>query len=144
VPVSTDLISLLMSPNIPSDNRALSSANLLGNSIPVEQAQELVKIMQSKENLTTLCGLSREETELNFSGQDLGAGDAVLIANDISDMRALSSLNLASNCLCGLNEYGVGTFDASGNACFHCHSYSPAHTCLITQVLPPLLMPSPI
>jgi hypothetical protein len=48
--------------------------------------------MQSKENLTTLCGLSGEETELDFSGQDLGDGDAVLITNDISDMGALSTL----------------------------------------------------
>jgi Ran GTPase-activating protein (RanGAP) involved in mRNA processing and transport len=77
--------------------RAISSINLLKNQIPVEQAQALVKIMQAKENLTTLCGLSREETELDFSGQYLGAGDAVLIANDISDMGALSVLNLASN-----------------------------------------------
>jgi hypothetical protein len=83
--------------NAVTDMRALSSANLLRNSIPVEQAQELVKIMRAKENLTTLCGLSREETELDFSSQDLGAGDAVLIANDISDMEALTSLNLASN-----------------------------------------------
>jgi Ran GTPase-activating protein (RanGAP) involved in mRNA processing and transport len=161
--------------------RALSSANLLGNTIPAEQAQELLKIMRSKENLTTLCGLSREETELDFSGQGLGAGDAVLIANDISDMgamtkldisknslraeggralavglkgnqvmaelniadndltlnaratayddmsgvtavadaikdmRALSSLNLAENCLCGIDKYENGTIDASGN-----------------------------
>jgi hypothetical protein len=66
----------------------------------VEQAQELVKIMRAKENLTTLCGLSGEETELDFSsGQYLGAGDAVLIANDISDMGALTSLNLASTYL---------------------------------------------
>jgi hypothetical protein len=67
-----------------SDNGAISSINLLKNQIPVKQAQELVKIMQAKENLTTLCGLSREETEIDFSGQHLGAGDAVLIANDIS------------------------------------------------------------
>jgi hypothetical protein len=79
------------------DMRVLSSANLLGNYIPVEQAQELVKIMQAKEKLTTLCGLSKEETELDFSDQNLGAGDAVLIANDISDMGAMTSLNLALN-----------------------------------------------
>jgi Ran GTPase-activating protein (RanGAP) involved in mRNA processing and transport len=71
--------------------------NLLGNSIAAEQAQELVKTMRSKKNLTTLCGLSREETELDFSGQDLGAGDAVLIANDISDMGALIELDISSN-----------------------------------------------
>jgi Ran GTPase-activating protein (RanGAP) involved in mRNA processing and transport len=83
------------------DMGALSSANLLRNSIPVEQAQELVKIMRyhmrAKENLTTLCGLSREETELDFSRQNLGAGDAVLIANDISDMGAISSVNILGN-----------------------------------------------
>jgi hypothetical protein len=75
----------------------LSSANLLGNCIPVEQAQELVKIMQAKEKLTTLCGLSKEETELDFSDQNLGAGDAVLIANDISDMGAMTSLDMSKN-----------------------------------------------
>jgi hypothetical protein len=75
-----------------SDNGAISSINLLKNLIPIEQAQELVKIMQAKENLTTLCGLSREEAELDFSGQYLRAGDAMLIANDISDMGALTKL----------------------------------------------------
>jgi hypothetical protein len=37
---------------------AISSVNLLTNAIPGEQVHELVKIMQSKEKLTTLCGLS--------------------------------------------------------------------------------------
>jgi hypothetical protein len=45
----------------------------------VEQAQELVEIMRAKQNLTTLCGLSGKETELDFSGQDLEAGDAVAV-----------------------------------------------------------------
>jgi Ran GTPase-activating protein (RanGAP) involved in mRNA processing and transport len=79
------------------DMGALSSADLLGNCITVEQAQELVKIMQAKEKLTTLCGLSKEETELDFSDRNLGAGDAVLIANDISDMGALTSLHVGGN-----------------------------------------------
>jgi hypothetical protein len=71
------------------DKGAILSINLLRNDIPVEQAQELVKIMQAKEKLITLCGLSKEETELDFSGQYLEPGDAVLIANDISGMGAL-------------------------------------------------------
>ena len=70
---------------------ALSSANLLRNTIPVEQARELVETMQSKKKLTTLCGLSGKETTLDFSNQGLGPGDAVLIANDISDMGTLSN-----------------------------------------------------
>jgi hypothetical protein len=57
--------------------------------------------MQAKKKLVTLCGLSKEETKLDFSGQDLRAGDAVLIANDISDMGALSSLNMSANGLKG-------------------------------------------
>jgi hypothetical protein len=83
--------------NAISNMGALSSANFLGNKIPMEQAQELVQIMQSKEKLTTLCGLSGKEAALDFSNQGLGAGDAVLIANDIRDMGAMSSLNLANN-----------------------------------------------
>jgi hypothetical protein len=90
------------------DMRAISSVNLLKNKIPVEQAQELVEIMQAMENLTTLCGLSREETEIDFSWQGRGeylyAGDAVLIANDIRDMRAMTSLNLSNN---GLGAEGA-------------------------------------
>jgi hypothetical protein len=96
----SDMQGVIALANAIPDMGALSSANLLGNSILAEQAQELVKIMRSKENLTTLCGLSREETELDFSGQDLGAGDAVLIANDIRDMGASTSLDLSGNHLC--------------------------------------------
>jgi hypothetical protein len=79
------------------DMGAISSVNLLKNAIPVEQAQELVKTMQSKEKLTTLCGLSRNEVTLDFSNQGLGDGDAVLIANDISDMGALIKLDISNN-----------------------------------------------
>jgi hypothetical protein len=70
------------------------------NYIPVEQAQELVKIMQAKKQLIALCGgLSKEETGLDFSGQYLDAGDAVRIANAISGMGALSNLDLSMNAI---------------------------------------------
>jgi hypothetical protein len=86
-----------MSPNIPPDNRAISSVNVLGNFIEVEQAQELIKILQTKEKLTTLCGFSGNETELNLSKKNLSAGCLVLVANEISDMGALLVLSLKSN-----------------------------------------------
>ena len=72
--------------------------NILKNKIPAKQARALVAIMRSKDSLVTLCGLTGTETELDFSNQKLGAGDAVLIANDIRDNGApLTSLDLASN-----------------------------------------------
>jgi hypothetical protein len=83
--------------NAIKDMGALSSVNVLSNVIPVEQAQELVKIMRSKDTLTTLCGLTGVETKLDFSSQGMGAGDAVLIANDISDMGNILLLNMSSN-----------------------------------------------
>jgi hypothetical protein len=36
------------------------------------------------------------------------------LANAVTDMRAMTSLNLASNALCGLDQYGRGIFDATG------------------------------
>jgi hypothetical protein len=97
MPGGSTPVGVIALANIIPNMGALSSANLLGNQIPVEQAYELVAIMQSKEKLTTLCGFSREEVTLDVSNQGLGPGDAVLIANDISDMGALTSLDLSSN-----------------------------------------------
>jgi hypothetical protein len=70
----------------------LSSANLLGNSIGVEQAQALLKIKEAKPGLTTLCGLSGEETELDLSGKKLGRGCAILLASEMDANGSLSSL----------------------------------------------------
>jgi hypothetical protein len=107
--------AIILASELP-DKRAISSINLLKNRIPVEQAQGLVKIMQSKEKLFTLCGLSKEEAELDFSGQDLHAGDAVLITNDISDMGALSVLSLRDNRLCSREAGKVLSQMLKGNS----------------------------
>jgi hypothetical protein len=56
-----------------------------------------VKIKESKPALKSLCGLTIDETELDFSSRRLRAGDAVLLASDIQDMGSLVSLNLANN-----------------------------------------------
>jgi Leucine-rich repeat (LRR) protein len=93
---------------------AISSINLLLNDIPVKQAQKLVKIMQAKEKLTTLCGLSKEETELDFSCQGLESGDIVLIANDISDMRALIKLDVSNNSIDAKQEKSLQRICAAG------------------------------
>jgi hypothetical protein len=78
------------------DMGAISSVNVLGNSTEVEQAQELIKILQAKDKLTTLCGFSGDDTELDLSNKNLSAGCAVLVANEISDMRALTKLDISN------------------------------------------------
>ena len=80
-----------------NDSGALAFVNLLGNNIPPEQAQELIKVMESKENLKTLCGFKGDEKELDLSKKNLQAGCAVLVSHEIQDMGALVSLNLANN-----------------------------------------------
>jgi hypothetical protein len=85
-----------------SGNGALSSINLLKNQIPVEQAQELVTIMQAKALasvlkehpiLRSLCGSSGEETELNMKGQKIGVEGAIMLAPEIAGNGARSQDN---------------------------------------------------
>jgi hypothetical protein len=164
------------------DSGSLSSANLLGNSIGVEQARALLKIKDAKPGLTTLCGLSGDETELALSGKNLGPGCVILLApemeasgslskliwsgdqwfntvtmemedasqgntvtmdttmteadfsnkhlgasgtmilaafissKNMTGKGALSKLDISGNRICGLDGYGIGTYDASGLA----------------------------
>jgi hypothetical protein len=55
-------------------------------------------------------------TKADFSGKVLGVSGAIILAAWIThkDNGAMTSLNLASNALCGVNAYGHGTFDATG------------------------------
>jgi hypothetical protein len=90
-----------MSPNIlpaiPSDNRAILSVNLLKNDIGVEQAGALVIILKEHPTLKSLCGNKGDETGLDMSGKMKGAKDAIMLAAEIVDNRALTSLHVGKN-----------------------------------------------
>jgi hypothetical protein len=88
------------------DSGALTSLNLLKNCIEVEQAQELVKLKEAKPNLSTLCGLTMKEPELDFHCQGLLAGDVVLLSSDIKANGTLSKLNLSGNKCFGYSATG--------------------------------------
>ena len=77
--------------------RAISFVNILSNAIGAEQANELIKIMAAKPNLKTLCGFSGDETELDLSKKSLTAGCAVLIANEVKNNGAMTSLDVSNN-----------------------------------------------
>jgi hypothetical protein len=81
------------------DMRAISSVNLLKNDIGVKQARALMIILKEHLTLKSLCGNKGGETELDMSGKMKGAGDAIMLAAEIIDNGALSSLNLAENSL---------------------------------------------
>jgi hypothetical protein len=73
--------------------------NLLKNSIGVDQAKELVIILKEHPTLKSLCGNKGNETELDMNGTMDGAEDAIMLAAEVVDNRAMTSLNLASNSL---------------------------------------------
>jgi hypothetical protein len=76
---------------------ALLSVNLLKNDIGIDQAQALASILKEHPTLKSLCGNKGNETELDMSGKMRGAADAIMLAPEIIDNGAMTSLNLASN-----------------------------------------------
>jgi hypothetical protein len=75
----------------------ISSVNLLKNKIDVNQAEHLVSILKEHPTLKSLCGNKGDETELNMSGRMSGAGDAILLAAEIVDNGALTSINVKNS-----------------------------------------------
>ena len=73
------------------------SVNILKNRIGIEQAQNLVAILQEHTALKSLCGNQGDETELNLRGKMSGAADAIMLAPEIVSNRAMTSLNISAN-----------------------------------------------
>jgi hypothetical protein len=121
--------------------------NILANDIRKEQAEDLIKIMKRKASLKSLCGIKPDQREADFSGQMLEGVDAMLIANDISDNGALTSLDISDNKLARGAYKGGDTFDDASyetdttgmRVCVAPKLFSDAMT---LQVLQPLPMPS--
>jgi hypothetical protein len=74
------------------DNGAILSVNLLKNGFGVEQARALVIILKEHPTLESLCGNNGDDTELDMSGKMKGAEDAIMLAAEIVDNGALSTL----------------------------------------------------
>jgi hypothetical protein len=53
--------------------------------------------MRSKPNLISLCGIADDATEADLSGLEMDADDAIILAAELPDKGATTSLNLASN-----------------------------------------------
>jgi hypothetical protein len=78
---------------------ALSIANVMGNSMGKEMLSKLQEIMRSKPNLVSLCGIADDATEANLSGLGMDADDAIILASELPDKRALSLFDISTNSL---------------------------------------------
>jgi Leucine-rich repeat (LRR) protein len=70
----------------------------MGNRIGKEMPSKLQDVMRSKPNLVSLCGIADDATEADFSGLlDMDADDAIILASELPDKRALTSLHVGKN-----------------------------------------------
>jgi hypothetical protein len=128
-------------------NGALSIANVMGNCIGKEMLSTLQEIMRSKPNLISLCGIADDATEANLSGLNMDADDTIILASELPNKGALSSLNLASNslgaeALMGSTELYVGeklvTAPVAGWAPPALHRSLPSDRLEVVSASPPL------
>ena len=77
--------------------------NILGNYIGANHARSLIGFLDTSDKLTTLCGFTGNETELDLSKKGLSAGCAVLVANEMKVNRALTSVKV--------NDYTISVND---------------------------------
>jgi hypothetical protein len=95
------------------------SVNLLLNDIGIDQAKDLVGVLNQHPTLKTLCGNSGNETDLDMSGKMRGAGDAIMLVPDIIDNGAMTMLDVSKNRLGGFSTgynsdgSGYGLFTAT-------------------------------
>jgi hypothetical protein len=76
------LTSDLVAADVELDQRpgAISSVNLLENSIGIDQAKVLASALQEHPALKSLCGNMGDETELDMSGKEMGVDGAIMLA----------------------------------------------------------------
>ena len=69
--------------------------SLLENYLSEEGANSVLEVAKDKPQLITLCGLKPDQTSANFRNQDLGVGDAILLAFDLNKHSVLADLKCA-------------------------------------------------
>jgi hypothetical protein len=84
--------------------RAISSVNLLRNEIGIGQAKALASMLKEHPTLKSLCGNKGDETELDMSGKEMDAGDAIMLVAEIVDNGALTKLDMSDNAIIGITK----------------------------------------
>jgi hypothetical protein len=79
------------------DKGGLSVTNVMGNGIGKEQLAKLQEVMYSKPNLVSLCGIADDATGADLSGLGMDADDATVLASELPDKGAMTSLDVSNN-----------------------------------------------
>ena len=74
----------------------MTSVNLLGNDIG-DGAAAVIAAAEQNGKIKTLCGIEPDQTEANFSRQNLKPADAQLLAFDLKFSSPLKTLNISVN-----------------------------------------------
>ena len=77
--------------SIPHDTFVPALRSLLGNNLG-DGAETLVAAAREMPQLVTLCGIEPEKEDIDFSGRRLDAGDAKLLAFDLSRNQAVKTM----------------------------------------------------
>ena len=78
---------------------SLTCLNVLGNSIPAQQAAQIIKVVDSHQSLRTVCGINEGDTCLDFSGMGLSDACTLLLFAELERNTTLTALNLLNNCI---------------------------------------------
>ena len=71
--------------------------NILGNNVPHGDCKELMDVLASNENLTTLCGIKAGVAALDLSDKGLTAVDLVLVSNELKASPSITAVSLKGN-----------------------------------------------
>ena len=88
----------------------MTGIKVIADALSVSTSMKKIKVNKCELPIDVL----KTGVEVDLSGQELQVEDAIIIAACIKFSTSMTFLNLSSNCLCGLNEYGGGTYDATG------------------------------
>ena len=89
-------------------NSALRSLDILGNNIGEEQANNLIQLLDASDTLTTLCGFTGTEIELDLSGRNLSPSCAILVANEVKVNSPMVKFTLSGKYQIAMEEWTDG------------------------------------
>merc|ERR1719424_2777585 len=98
----------------------ISNLDVCSNNITGDAANHMATVVLEHATMTDFCGIPlasmRENsiTELNLENKGVGVPGAIVLSKLLPSAAALTSLKLANNQLCGLDQFGEGTYTTEG------------------------------